>query len=137
MRRAYFYGGEFMARRDDVEGIGKGEFLDEHGRERRGPEDRERTRQSVTPWRCWRQLFQEKRSEPRALEPEPVVAESGRLGWRVRLPGGRPLATPAVAGGRVFLGGGFGSHEFYAFSAGDGRVLWKVATSDDGPRPRP
>lgn len=54
-------------------------------------------------------------------------------GWKVRLPGGRPLATPAVADGRVFLGGGFGSYEFYAFDAATGAVLWRYPTEDDGP----
>src|SRR5262245_53254322 len=33
-------------------------------------------------------------------------------GWKVAVPGNRPLATPAVVNGRVFIGGGFGSHEF-------------------------
>jgi Ca-activated chloride channel family protein len=54
-------------------------------------------------------------------------------GWRVTIPGRRPLATPAVVDGRVFLGGGFGSHEFYAFDATDGHVLWQYHTHDDGP----
>ena len=51
----------------------------------------------------------------------------------VTLPGGRPLATPAVADGRVFLGGGFGSYEFYALDAVTGDVVWKYQTEDDGP----
>ncbi len=33
--------------------------------------------------------------------------------WKVTIPGNRPLATPAIANGKVFVGGGFGSHEFY------------------------
>jgi outer membrane protein assembly factor BamB len=56
-----------------------------------------------------------------------------RTGWKVSLPGGRPLATPAVAGGRVFLGGGFGSYEFYALDANDGHLAWAYQTEDDGP----
>jgi predicted component of type VI protein secretion system len=43
--------------------------------------------------------------------------------WKVTIPGNRPLATPAIANGRVFVGGGFGSHEFYAFSAKTGEKL--------------
>jgi outer membrane protein assembly factor BamB len=43
------------------------------------------------------------------------------------------LATPAVAEGRVFLGGGFGSYEFYAFDAAGGQVAWQHQTTDDGP----
>jgi len=33
----------------------------------------------------------------------------------------------------LFVGGGYGSHEFYAFNAKTGEVAWKIATSDDGP----
>jgi outer membrane protein assembly factor BamB len=54
-------------------------------------------------------------------------------GWKVTIPGGRPLATPAVAGGLLFLGGGFGSYDFYAFDADTGRVVWQHQTTDDGP----
>lgn len=61
----------------------------------------------------------------------PAGAPAG--GWRVRIPGGRPLATAAVAEGRVFLGGGFGSYDFYAFDAESGRVQWQYQTEDDGP----
>jgi outer membrane protein assembly factor BamB len=50
-----------------------------------------------------------------------------------RHPRGRPLATPAVAGGFVFLGGGFGSYDFYALDAETGRVAWQHQTTDDGP----
>jgi outer membrane protein assembly factor BamB len=51
----------------------------------------------------------------------------------VRVPGGRPLATPAYANGRLFVGGGYGSHEFYAFDARTGSLLWKTNAGDDGP----
>lgn len=57
----------------------------------------------------------------------------GRSGWVLQIPGGRPLATPAYAAGRIFVGGGYGSHEFYAFNAKTGAVAWKIHTSDDGP----
>ncbi len=56
-----------------------------------------------------------------------------REGWVVRLPGNRPIATPAYADGRVFVGGGYGSHEFYAFDAKTGKKIWAMHTSDDGP----
>jgi outer membrane protein assembly factor BamB len=54
-------------------------------------------------------------------------------GWKVTIPGGRTLATPAVVDGLVLLGGGFGSYEFYALDAESGRVAWQYQTSDDGP----
>src|SRR5439155_16446909 len=34
------------------------------------------------------------------------------------------LATPAVAAGKVFIGGGFGSSEFYALDAQTGASAW-------------
>jgi outer membrane protein assembly factor BamB len=71
---------------------------------------------------------------PRVDEPSPFVSPDGRFqGWRVSIPGGRSLATPAVVDGRVFVGGGFGSYDFYAFDARDGRLVWQYQTSDDGP----
>src|SRR6266404_3680549 len=57
----------------------------------------------------------------------------GREAWVVRLPGKRPIATPAYADGRLFVGGGYGSHEFYAFDAKTGEKVWEIKTSDDGP----
>ncbi len=64
----------------------------------------------------------------------PFTTPDGRLrGWKTRVPGGRPLATPAIVAGRIFLGGGFGSHEFYAFDAQHGQLLWQYQTHDDGP----
>jgi Ca-activated chloride channel homolog len=71
---------------------------------------------------------------PRVEDPKPFAdAESGMRGWQVRIPGGRPLATPAVVDGRVFLGGGFGSYDFYGLDADSGRVAWQYQTEDDGP----
>lgn len=54
-------------------------------------------------------------------------------GWIVKFTGDRPIATPAYADGMIFVGGGYGSHEFYAFDALTGKQVWKVNTSDDGP----
>jgi hypothetical protein len=33
----------------------------------------------------------------------------------------------------LFVGGGYGSHEFYAFKAKTGETAWKIHTSDDLP----
>jgi Ca-activated chloride channel family protein len=71
---------------------------------------------------------------PHVEAPVAFASPDGSLrGWKVGIPGRRPLATPAVADGRLFLGGGFGSHEFYALDAVSGRVLWQFHTHDDGP----
>ncbi len=69
------------------------------------------------------------------VEPaQPFQSHDGRFrGWKLTLPGRNPLATPALADGRVFAGGGFGSYEFYAIDAATGAVLWQYQTSDDGP----
>src|SRR5438552_10724499 len=72
--------------------------------------------------------------KPRVEEPTRFRAQDGTVtGWRVRIPGGRPLATPAVGGGRVFLGGGFGSYDFFALDAATGALVWHYQTEDDGP----
>ena len=64
----------------------------------------------------------------------PVPFKDGRIqGWRIALPDKRPLATPAVMDGRVFIGGGFGGYEFYAFDAATGQLAWEYQTEDDGP----
>jgi outer membrane protein assembly factor BamB len=71
---------------------------------------------------------------PRVDPPVSFMSKDGQIrGWRVSIPGRRPLATPAVLDGRLFLGGGFGSYEFYAFDADSGRVAWQYQTADDGP----
>ncbi len=66
--------------------------------------------------------------------PKPEAFTSGeRKGWKVKIPGGRPLATPAVVDGMLFIGGGFGSTEFYALNAKTGERVWSYKTGDDGP----
>lgn len=56
-----------------------------------------------------------------------------KLLWKTKVPGNRPLATPAIADGRLFLGGGFGTYEFYAFDLLTGEMVWQYRTKDDGP----
>ena len=58
---------------------------------------------------------------------------TGFTGWRIVLERQRAVPTPAIAGGRLFVGGGFGSYDFYAFDARSGRQDWHLGTSDDGP----
>jgi Ca-activated chloride channel family protein len=70
---------------------------------------------------------------PTGLKPVAFKTPDGKEGWALRIPGGRPIATPAFADGMIFVGGGYGSHEFYAFDARTGAVVWQIKTSDDGP----
>ena len=71
---------------------------------------------------------------PQVDPPVPFRTKDDAVrGWKVAIPGNRPLATPAVADRFVLLGGGFGSYDFYAFDARDGRLAWQYQTSDDGP----
>jgi Ca-activated chloride channel family protein len=69
----------------------------------------------------------------RDLAAASFETSDGRTGWVLRLPGGRPIATPAYADGMLFVGGGYGSHEFYAVDAETGRIIWQIQTGDDGP----
>jgi outer membrane protein assembly factor BamB len=71
---------------------------------------------------------------PRVDAPVAYQSRDGAIkGWKAPLPGRRPLATPAVVGGRVFVGGGFGGYDFFALDAATGRVAWHYQTTDDGP----
>jgi Ca-activated chloride channel family protein len=69
----------------------------------------------------------------RDLEAASFGTPDGKSGWVLRLPGGRPIATPAYADGMLFVGGGYGSHEFYAVDSETGKIIWKIQTGDDGP----
>lgn len=71
---------------------------------------------------------------PKVDAPVTFMSKDGRIkGWKATIPGHRTLATPAIADGLVFLGGGFGSYEFYAFDADAGTIAWQYQTNDDGP----
>ncbi|HEX8522891.1 MAG TPA: PQQ-binding-like beta-propeller repeat protein [Tepidisphaeraceae bacterium] len=69
------------------------------------------------------------------LTPVWFQTGDGKKGWVTRLPGNRPIATPAYSKtkGLLFVGGGYGSHEFYAIDAKTGTVAWKHICGDDGP----
>src|SRR6266403_616071 len=69
----------------------------------------------------------------RDLEAVSFGTPDGKSGWVLALPGGRPIATPAYADGILFVGGGYGSHEFYAVDSETGKIIWKIQTGDDGP----
>jgi outer membrane protein assembly factor BamB len=69
----------------------------------------------------------------RDLEAVSFGTPDGKSGWVLGLPGGRPIATPAYADGMLFVGGGYGSHEFYAVDSETGKIIWRIQTGDDGP----
>src|SRR5262249_31501899 len=81
------------------------------------------------------QAGQQRAAAPvKVANPEPFTSKDGKIkGWKLTIPGNRPLATPSVVNGKVYVGGGFGSHEFYAFDAVRGKQGWKYRTADDGP----
>ncbi len=58
-----------------------------------------------------------------------------RRGWFARLPEytGMRLLTPLYSHGKVYLGGGFESHSFYALDARTGELDWTAAADDGGP----
>jgi len=70
---------------------------------------------------------------PQVAAPQEITTREGKKGWKVVIPGNRPLATPAVVDGKVFVGGGFGSYEFYCFDGKSGKQVWMYRTGDDGP----
>ena len=72
--------------------------------------------------------------EPKGtLQAAGFQTPDGKSGWVLRIPGARPIATPAYADGMLFVGGGYGSHEFYAVDSDTGKIIWKIQTGDDGP----
>ena len=52
-------------------------------------------------------------SEMKELEPAAFKTSDGKTGWVVRVPGGRPPATPGYSDGTVLVGGGYGSPDVY------------------------
>ena len=69
-----------------------------------------------------------------ASEPQSFTDPgTGFHGWRTQLGVRRAIPTPAVSDGRLFVGGGFGSFEFYGFDARTGKAAWHLRTKDDGP----
>lgn len=68
---------------------------------------------------------------PRTLEAARFERHADR--FKVRLPSGAPVTTPAVYGGKVFVSGGFRSRQFYALDAKTGELAWGLDLDDDGP----
>src|SRR5260370_805757 len=64
----------------------------------------------------------------RDLEAVSFGTPDGKTGWVLRLPGGRPIATPAYADGMLFVGGGSGSHDVFAVGSETGNIHVGVRT---------
>ena len=54
-------------------------------------------------------------------------------GFVIQLPSKTNIPTPVVEDGKLFVSGGFGSKEYFAFDAKNGEQLWAVTVDDDGP----
>lgn len=67
------------------------------------------------------------------LTPTPFKTKDLKKGWIVEIPGDRPIATPTYYEGKLYVGGGYGSYEFYCFDAQTGALVWQIHTGDDGP----
>jgi outer membrane protein assembly factor BamB len=61
------------------------------------------------------------------------VENRGQSQIRVKLPSNQAPLTPAVADGKIFVGGGFNSNEFYCLASDTGRPVWGLRLSDNGP----
>ncbi|MGA2067774.1 MAG: PQQ-binding-like beta-propeller repeat protein [Thermoguttaceae bacterium] len=74
-----------------------------------------------------------KRSMIRPQTAKLRVDSPGHGHFRVHLSDGEGVLSPAVAEGRVFVGGGFSSTAFYCLNAETGGTLWSVGLADNGP----
>ena len=73
--------------------------------------------------------------EPGTVSPLEFDARvrSTKVGFTIQMPSGSPIPTPTLYRGRLYVGGGFSSKEFYCFNAVTGDYEWGVSLSDDGP----
>lgn len=54
-------------------------------------------------------------------------------GFVIKLPSSTNIPTPIVQDGKLYVSGGFGSKQYYAFDAKSGEKIWAVNIDDDGP----
>ncbi len=54
-------------------------------------------------------------------------------GFEIKLPHQSNVPSASVYQGKVFVSGGFGSKEYFAFDAQTGENLWAIRLDDDGP----
>jgi outer membrane protein assembly factor BamB len=68
---------------------------------------------------------------PRVLDEKAITRTDA--GFVVQLPSKAPVPTPSIFQGKVYVGGGFHSKEFYCLDAQTGKLVWGVDLDDDGP----
>ncbi len=54
-------------------------------------------------------------------------------GFVIKLPSNTNVPTPTIVDGKIYVSGGFGSKQYFAFDAKSGEKLWAVNLDDDGP----
>ncbi len=67
------------------------------------------------------------------LVAEELTGPQGLSARVLSLPRSQPLPTPALSGQRLFVSGGYGSHEFYALDATSLKPTWGVSFQTQGP----
>lgn len=77
------------------------------------------------------QRFRTGHADVRSIEAD--LVSKTEHGFTVSLPSQSPVPTPLVHDGRIYVGGGFSSKEFYCFDANTGTPIWSVDFDDDGP----
>ncbi|MEJ5277560.1 MAG: PQQ-binding-like beta-propeller repeat protein, partial [Thermogemmata sp.] len=69
----------------------------------------------------------------KAMAENRVQRRRQAQGFTLEFPSQAPIPTPTVYEGKLYVGGGFRSRQFYCFDAKTGEPIWSVDLSDDGP----
>jgi outer membrane protein assembly factor BamB len=69
----------------------------------------------------------------KAMAENRVQLRRQAQGFTLEFPAHAPIPTPTVYEGKLYVGGGFRSRQFYCFDAKTGKPIWAVDLSDDGP----
>jgi outer membrane protein assembly factor BamB len=71
--------------------------------------------------------------QAKAMAENRVQLRRQAQGFTLEFPARAPIPTPTVYEGKLYVGGGFRSRQFYCFDAKTGEPIWAVDLSDDGP----
>jgi hypothetical protein len=75
--------------------------------------------------------FEPGTASPLKFDEEAI--QTTERGFTIQMPSASPIPTPTIHRGRLYVGGGFSSKEFYCFDAQSGAFQWGASLSDDGP----